>query len=557
MLTRLAIRNVVLIDKLDLEFSPGLAVLTGETGAGKSIVLDALGLALGHRAEARLLRKGTDQATVTAVFEVPMDHPSRAELTEGGLDASDDELILRRVLGDDGRTKSFINDQPVSVGLLKRIGEHLVEIHGQFETQRLLDPAGHRSLLDLYGGFDGLLNGVAQAYKTLRDLQASLSAAEEASRKARENEEFLRHAVGELSKLAPIKGEETALAEQRRMLQHGEQISAAITAAMEALNGDAGADATLARALGEIERAAPKAGGRLDETLGALQRAASEVADAGGFLERAQADLEIDPQELEAAEERLFALRALARKHGCEVDQLADVQVKLEADLADVDAGGQNVKRLKAELEKAKKAYEDAAGKLSAERKKAAKTLDRAMADELAPLKLGQARFETGITPADEDKWAAHGIDRVAFSVATNPGSEPGPLNKIASGGELARFMLALKVVLAEADPVPVLVFDEVDAGIGGAVAAAVGDRLQRLGSTAQIFVVTHSPQVAAKGARHLYVRKGAEGDGMRTEVVPLSGDERREEIARMLSGETVTSEARAAADSLLKGAAA
>ncbi len=557
MLTRLSIRNVVLIDKLDLEFSPGLAVLTGETGAGKSIVLDALGLALGYRAEARLLRKGAEQASVSAVFEVPVDHPSRAELEEGGLDASEDLLILRRVLGNDGRTKSFVNDQPVSVGLLKRIGGHLVEIHGQFETQRLLDPAGHRALLDAYGGFGDLLDGVGRAFATFRDMQASLSAAEEASRMARENEEFLRHAVDELAKLAPMAGEETALAEQRRMLQHGEQISTAITAAMEAITGDGGADETLGRALTEIERAAGKAGGRLDETLSALQRALSEAADAGGFLERAQADLDMDPQALEAAEERLFALRALARKHHCEVDALADVQAKLEADLADVDAGGENVKRLKAELEKAKQAYRDTAGKLSTVRKKAAKTLDTAMADELAPLKLGQARFETGVFPVDEDKWAAHGIDRVAFSVATNPGSEPGPLNKIASGGELARFMLALKVVLAEADPVPVLVFDEVDAGIGGAVAAAVGERLQRLGSAAQIFVVTHSPQVAAKGTRHLYVRKGAEGDGMRTEVVPLSGEERREEIARMLSGEQVTSEARAAADSLLKGAAA
>lgn len=557
MLTRLSIRNVVLIDKLDLEFSPGLAVLTGETGAGKSIVLDALGLALGYRAEARLLRKGAEQASVSAVFEVPVGHPSRAELEEGGLDASEDLLILRRVLGNDGRTKSFVNDQPVSVGLLKRIGGHLVEIHGQFETQRLLDPAGHRALLDAYGGFGDLLDGVGRAFATFRDMQASLSAAEEASRMARENEEFLRHAVDELAKLAPMAGEETALAEQRRMLQHGEQISTAITAAMEAITGDGGADETLGRALTEIERAAGKAGGRLDETLSALQRALSEAADAGGFLERAQADLDMDPQALEAAEERLFALRALARKHHCEVDALADVQAKLEADLADVDAGGENVKRLKAELEKAKQAYRDTAGKLSTVRKKAAKTLDTAMADELAPLKLGQARFETGVFPVDEDKWAAHGIDRVAFSVATNPGSEPGPLNKIASGGELARFMLALKVVLAEADPVPVLVFDEVDAGIGGAVAAAVGERLQRLGSAAQIFVVTHSPQVAAKGTRHLYVRKGAEGDGMRTEVVPLSGEERREEIARMLSGEQVTSEARAAADSLLKGAAA
>ncbi|WNJ99282.1 DNA repair protein RecN [Thalassospiraceae bacterium LMO-JJ14] len=557
MLTRLSIRNVVLIDKLDLDFSAGLAVLTGETGAGKSILLDALGLALGYRAEARMLRKGADQAVVSAVFEVPAGHPSRSELEVNGIDASDDLLILRRVLGDDGRTKSFVNDQPVSVGLLKRVGEHLVEIHGQFETQRLLDPAGHRALLDAYGGFDGLVGDVAARHGVLRDLQASLSAAEEAARIAKDNEDFLRHAVDELRAMAPQPGEETALAEQRRMLQHGEQISAAISLSSQAITGDGGAEEKLTRALGEIERAAAKAGGRLDETMAALQRALSEVADASGFLERAESDLEMDPQELEQAEERLFALRALARKHHVDVDQLADVQEKLEADLADIDAGGETVTRLKAELEAARKAYRDAAGKLSAARAKAAKKLDQAMAGELAPLKLGQARFETGIHPLDEDKWAAHGIDRVAFAVATNPGSEPGPLNRIASGGELARFMLALKVVLAEADPVPVLVFDEVDAGIGGAVAAAVGERLQRLGTGVQIFVVTHSPQVAAKGARHLYVRKGGDSKNVKTEVVALDGDARREEIARMLSGETVTSEARAAADSLLKGAAA
>jgi len=557
MLTRLSIRNVVLIDKLDLDFSAGLAVLTGETGAGKSILLDALGLALGYRAEARMLRKGADQAIVTAVFDVPAGHPSRRELEENGIDVDDDLLILRRVLGDDGRTKSFVNDQPVSVGLLKRVGEHLVEIHGQFETQRLLDPAGHRALLDAYGGFDALLADAAARYATLRDMKASLSAAKEAARLARENEDFLRHAVDELRAMAPQPGEETALAEQRRMLQHGEQISAAIATAAGMLGGDGGAEEKLSRALAEIERAADKAGGRLDETLGALQRALGEVADAGGFLERAEADMEIDPQGLEAAEERLFALRALARKHHVEVDALADTQTRLEAELADIDAGGENVRRLGAELEKAKVAYREAAQKLSAARAKAAKKLDQAMAQELAPLKLGQARFATELSALDEDKWAAHGIDRVAFAVATNPGSEPGPLNKIASGGELARFMLALKVVLAEADPVPVLVFDEVDAGIGGAVAAAVGERLQRLGDGAQIFVVTHSPQVAAKGARHLFVRKGADGKAVRTEVVVLDGEERREEIARMLSGETVTSEARAAADSLLKGAAA
>jgi len=557
MLTRLSIRNVVLIDKLDLDFSGGLAVLTGETGAGKSILLDSLGLALGYRAEARMLRNGADQAVVSAVFDVPEGHPSRVIMAENGIDADDDALILRRVLGSDGRTKAFINDQPVSVGLLRQVGECLVEIHGQFETQRLLDPSGHRTLLDAFGGHGDAVDAVADKYNALSDLRASLAQAEEAARHALQNEAFLRHAVEELQELAPVPGEESALAEQRRLLQHGEQISTAITATEQLIAGDDGAEDKLAKALNEIERAAGKAGGRLDETLSALQRAISEVADVSGFLERAAADLEMDPQALEAAEERLFALRALARKHHVEVDDLADVQKKMTAELADIDAGGESVKRLQVAVEVAKKAYKNAAEKLSDQRRSAAGALDAAMAGELAPLKLGTAQFVTQLTPQPEDKWSVHGIDRIAFEVATNPGSAPGPLNRIASGGELARFMLALKVVLAEADPVPVLVFDEVDAGIGGAVAAAVGERLLRLGSGVQIFVVTHSPQVAAKGSKHLYVRKGADGGQARTEVIALTGDERREEIARMLSGESVTSEARAAADSLLKGTAA
>jgi DNA repair protein RecN (Recombination protein N) len=557
MLTRLSIRNVVLIDKLDLEFSGGLAVLTGETGAGKSILLDSMGLALGHRAEVRMLRAGAEQASVSAVFDVPAGHPSRLTMAENGIDADEDTLILRRVLGSDGRSKAFINDQPVSVGLLKQVGECLVEIHGQFETQRLLDPSGHRVLLDAFGAHHDSVSDVAAKFTDLRDLMTSLETAEETARLALQNEAFLRHAVDELQTLAPAPGEESTLAEKRRLLQHGEQISAAIIAAEQVLSGEGGAEDKVAKAVHEIERAAPKAGGRLDQTLSALQRALSEVADASGFLERATADLEMDPQALEVAEERLFALRALARKHHVEVDALAEVQKKLEADLADIDAGGENVKRLQAAVAAAKKNYKSAADKLSAQRQKAAAALDKAMAGELAPLRLGTARFVTQVTAQAEDKWSAHGIDRIAFEVATNPGAEPGPLNRIASGGELARFMLALKVVLAEADPVPVLVFDEVDAGIGGAVAAAVGERLLRLGTGVQIFVVTHSPQVAAKGSRHLQVRKGADGGQVRTEVVALSGDERREEIARMLSGETVTSEARAAADSLLKGAAA
>lgn len=557
MLTRLSIRNVILIDKLDLEFSAGLAVLTGETGAGKSILLDSLGLALGHRAEARMLRKGADQAVVSAVFDVPAGHPSRTLLSENGIDADDDELILRRVLGSDGRTKAFINDQPVGVGLLKQLGECLVEIHGQFETQRLLDPAGHRALLDAFAGHDADLDDVAGKYQTFRDMQVALEAAEEKARKALQNEAFLRHAVDELQALAPAPGEESTLAEKRRMLQHGEQISAAIQATEQLISAEGGAEDKLAKAVHEIERASGKAGGRLDETLATLMRALSEVADAGGYLERATADLDMDPQALEAAEERLFALRALARKHHVDVDALADLQGKLESELADIDAGGETLKRLQAAVGAAKKAFQSASETLGKKRRAAAGTLDKAMAVELAPLKLGTAKFVTQVSALSEDKWSALGTDRIAFEVATNPGAEPGPLNRIASGGELARFMLALKVVLAEADPVPVLVFDEVDAGIGGAVAAAVGERLSRLGAGVQIFVVTHSPQVAAKGSRHLYVRKGADGKQAFTEVVALNGDERREEIARMLSGETVTSEARAAADSLLKGAAA
>ncbi len=557
MLTRLSIRNVVLIDKLDLDFSSGLAVLTGETGAGKSILLDSLGLAIGHRAEARMLRKGADVASAVAVFDVPPDNVVRAILKESDIDVDGDDLILRRSLGEDGRTKAFINDQPVSVGLLKRVGEHLVEIHGQFETQRLLDPAGHRALLDAFGGHRNALEDIAKRYSIVRDKQAALSAATEAARIAKENEEYLRHAVGELQALAPTPGEESALAEQRKILQHGEQISSAIQESQQALVADGGAEEKLASALGEIERAVSKAGGMLDETLGALQRAVSEAADAIGFLEKATADIEIDPQALEDAEERLFALRALARKHNTEVDALADTQIKLEAALADIDAGGENLKRLQAEAEAAKQDYARAADALHKKRVKAANALDKAMVGELEPLRLGNARFKTEIIKLAEDKWTETGADRVAFAVATNPGSEPGPLNKIASGGELARFMLALKVVLADADPVPVLVFDEVDAGIGGAVAAAVGERLVRLGEGVQVFVVTHSPQVAAKGAHHLNVRKGVAGAQTRTEVVALNGDERQEEIARMLSGEVVTTEARAAADQLLKSAEA
>lgn len=555
MLTSLSIRNIVLIDKLDLTFEQGLSVLTGETGAGKSILLDALGLALGHKAEARLLRKGAEQAIVTAVFDVGDDHPAVREAEGNGIECDGDDLILRRVLGDDGRTRAFVNDQPVSVGLLRRVGEHLVEVHGQFETQRLIEPASHRGLLDAFAGNDAALADVAAAYKTWRDINAALSAAEEAQRMARENEEFVRHAVDELRALAPQPGEESALAEQRKILQYQEQISAAMTEAQEALNADEGVEVMLSRALDALERAQSKAGGKLDDTIAALGRAISETADASGFLERAASDLELDPAALEDAEERLFALRALARKHGVDVDHLADIQAKLERDLDGIEGGDGTLKRLRAEADKAAKDYASAAKVLHDRRVAAGAKLDKAMTGELGPLKMEKARFATSVAAEAADKWSATGADRVEFAVATNPGADPGPLAKIASGGEMARFMLALKVVLAEADPVPVLVFDEVDAGIGGAVASAVGERLALLGRGVQVFVVTHSPQVAAKGKGHFSVRKGESDGNSRTEVVPLNDDDRLEEIARMLAGENVTGEARAAAARLLEEA--
>lgn len=555
MLSRLSIRNIVLIEKLDLSLQSGLTVLTGETGAGKSILLDALGLALGHRADAKLLRKGAELGSAVAVFDVPPAHRARQMLDDNGIEHEGEDLILRRAIGDDGRTRAYVNDQPVSVGLLRRVGEQLVEIHGQFETQRLMEPASHRTLLDAFGGNDDALDKTAGAHSHWRDMAASLSAAREAARLASENQDFLRHAVEELEALSPEAGEESALAEKRTMLQHSEQISQAMATAVEALGGDNGVEDKLNRTVDEIERAATKAGGLLDDTLAALRRAQSEAADASGFLERATSDLEIDPQALEAAEERLFALRALARKHNCEVDALADVHARMQRELADIDAGGENEKRLAKEVEKARDGFIEAAGALRERRSAAGKKLDKAMAGELAPLKLGNAQFSTSLRDLPEDKWSALGHDQVAFEVATNPGSAPGPLNKIASGGELARFMLALKVVLAEADPVPVLVFDEVDAGIGGAVAAAVGERLAKLGASVQVLVVTHSPQVAATGNQHFNVRKGVNGKETLTDVGILDAVERSEEIARMLSGEEVTKEARAAAESLLKEA--
>jgi len=553
MLTTLSIRDVVLIGRLDLDFQTGLCVLTGETGAGKSILLDALGLALGVRAEARLVRHGADQASVTAAFEPAPDHPVHGLLKEHGLASADGTVLLRRVLGADGRSRAFINDQPVSVQLLRQAGDTLVEVHGQFESQRLLDVASHRGLLDAYGGLGKQTAATAATFAAWREAQAARRRAEDEMQRARRDEEFLRHALDELKALDPQPGEETGLAERRALMMHSEKLVEAMNAAASELRDDRGALQRLQAALRHLERVADKAGGRLAGTIQALGRAGAEAAEAEAQLDAAGADLDADPKALEEAEERLFALRGLARKHGVAVDGLAALAADLDVRLKALDDGGARLAQLADAETRAMAAYGTAAAALTVARRKATDRLDKAMAKELKPLKLAKARFSTAVESLPEDAWGADGQDRVQFLIATNPGTPAGPLNKISSGGELARFTLALKAVLAEADPVPILVFDEVDAGVGGAVAAAVGERLATLAARCQVLVVTHSPQVAAKGTHHWLVSKSDAKPGVLTKVETLDPEGRREEIARMLAGARITDEARAAAGRLLE----
>lgn len=552
MLVRLSIRDVVLIERLDLAFGTGLGVLTGETGAGKSILLDSLGLALGERADSGLVRAGADQLSVTAQFEVAADHPVHAVLDDQGFDR-EDTLILRRVVTKDGRSKAYVNDQPASVGLLRRIGETLVEVHGQFESHALLEPSRHRGVLDLYGDVALELRNCRAAFRTWSERATARRRAEDDLKAARAEEQTLRHAEEELAALAPKRGEEAELADRRSVLMNGEKLAEGLNAALEALDaGGGGVEAMLQTAQRHLERILPMAGESLRPVVDALDRAAIEAAEAHNQLERAAGDIDLDPRALEDVEERLFALRALARKHGCDVDDLAGVLKEIRRRLHALDDGGSDLVRLAKEEQVARASYLEAARALSKARSAAAAELDAAVAHELPPLKLDKARFITVVAELPEEQWNADGLDRVAFEVATNPGAAPGPLAKIASGGELARFMLALKVVLARTSTVPTLVFDEVDAGIGGATAAAVGERLARLAEGLQVLVVTHSPQVAAKGHRHWRVAKAMTGTGVSTTVEPLDGAMRLEEVARMLAGETITDQARAAAASLM-----
>jgi DNA repair protein RecN (Recombination protein N) len=554
MLASLAIRDVVLIEKLDLSFDAGLAVLTGETGAGKSILLDSLGLALGQRAEAGLVRAGQAQASVAAAFLPGPDHPCFEILRDQGISA-EDELVLRRVLQADGKSRAFINDQPVSVALLKRLGATLVEVQGQHEQVGLADPATHAGLLDAFGALDGERSATASAWAAWRDATRRLAAAREAIASAQREEEWLRHAVGELTDLAPEEGEEDALAAERQKLQQGERRAEAIAAALGELTPRDRRAASPARALREAARALerlPPPNEEAQPAIQALAAAQDALSEAETLLTRLMAETGPDPRRLEQVEERLFALRAAARKHTVPVTELAALLGNLRARLEALDAGAGEVATLEAAEAKGRGSYITAAGKLSAARRKAGTALEKALAEELPPLKLDRARLVIDITAREESAWGADGQDRVTFLVATNPGQTPGPLAKIASGGELSRLMLALKVVLARGSPVPTLIFDEVDSGIGGATAAAVGERLARVADRVQVLVVTHSPQVAARGSRHFRVAKQVKGQRAETRVDILDQAERHEELARMLAGEKVTEAARAAARSLL-----
>ena len=553
MLATLSIRDFVLIEKLDLDFAQagGLGALTGETGAGKSILIDALGLALGARAESGTVRRGAAQASVAASFDLPRDHAARSVLSEQGI-GGEDMLTLRRTISADGRGRAFVNDQPASVALLRRLGETLVEIQGQMEQHGLLDTATHRASLDAFAGLDKQSAAVASSWRDWRAAEQALADARAAAEAARRDEDFLRHAVKELEALAPKAEDEERLSAERQLMRAGSALGEAVEQALAELEQGRGAVAALRTAHRLIERNADKAAGRLDTPLSALERALSEATEAQAQLETARESLEFDPVKLEKIEERLFALRAAARKHNVAVPDLAALVEKFAAQLAALDDGEAGLNKLAAAAKAARTAYVAAAEAQAAGRRKGAAKLDKAVAAELGPLKLERAKFVTEVTALPEAEWSAAGIDRVQFTVATNPGTPPAPIARIASGGELSRFLLALKVCLARVGDAPTIVFDEVDSGIGGATAAAVGERLKRLAKDVQVLVVTHSPQVAAIADRHWLIRKTTTRSTASTDVLSLDPKGRREEIARMLSGAEVTAEARAAADKLL-----
>src|SRR6202140_4249786 len=560
MLARLSIRDIVLIERLDIEFSRGLAVLTGETGAGKSILLDAFALALGGRGDSGLVRHGVEQGQVTAVFDVPKGHPAAKILADNGLDdASADgsgEMILRRGQLADGRTRAFINDQAISVQTLKAVGSALVEIHGQHDERALVDAATHRRLLDAFAGLEKDVSALEALWDARRAANGVLEAHRADMERAAREADYLRHSSDELKKLAPRDGEETALAERRTTMMQGEKIAAALREAQDAVGGPHSPVSALSAAVRRLERRAGNLPALVEPAVKAIDAAINALEEADQHLHAALIAADFDPAELERIEERLFALRAASRKYSTPVDGLAELAKKYAADVALIDAGAARLKQLEVAAAEADGRYDAAATKLSAARTKTAEKLNKGVNAELAPLKLERAKFATQVE-SDPKSPGPQGFDRVEFWVQTNPGTRPGPLMKVASGGELSRFLLALKVVLSDRGSAPTLVFDEIDTGVGGA--DAIGARLSRLASKVQVMAVTHAPQVAARANQHLLISKDALDKGKRvaTRVNALAADHRREEIARMLAGAEITAEARAAADRLLRAATA
>ncbi len=553
MLTSLSIRNVVLIDKLDLDFKSGLSVLTGETGAGKSILLDSLGFVLGSRAESSLIRQEEDKMSVVAVFDVsPDDRELKAVFDEYDLDFPEDELNITRTLGRDGKSRIFVNDRSVSVKVLKEIGRCLVEVHGQFDNQGLLNPAAHRDVLDSFGGCKNELSQVKECWGAYRQASRIVREAEQNIARAKSEEDDLRHWVAELEKIAPVEDEEEKLSQRRNELMNAEKLIENLNDAYGALTGGVDILGAVRQAQSAMDRANRLVNGRYDDIVGMLEQTLINAGEAVNEIEEVSRNISLNQNELEAIEERLFALRSLARKHQTEINALPRVLETFRARLGSLALGEEGLSGLRKAEEQARLKYIEAANTLSAKRKAAALQLDARVMAELAPLKMDKARFVTLIEKQDEDNWNENGFDSVCFTVSTNPNSPQGPLNKIASGGELSRFMLALKVNLAQSGSVSTMIFDEVDAGIGGATAKAVGERLSRLAREVQVLVVTHSPQVAASGDHHFKVEKSTVDNITTTSVRELNTAERQEEIARMLAGEKISDEARAAAKVLL-----
>lgn len=561
MLRNLSVSNVVLIEKLDLEVEAGVTGLTGETGAGKSILLDALGIAIGGRSESRLVRKGADKASVIASFDLPEKHVAKHILKEHEIDIDAGEpLMLKRVVGADGKSKAFINDQLVSVALLKSIGDTLVEIHGQFETQGLLDPKTHRDILDDYAQMADELQALEAAWRAWQDTRKELADLDAKIARTDEEIEYLKTSIEDLERLNPQVGEAETLSEKKQLLMGMDAILQAFQSAKESIASNNGAEDRLFNACKGLEKVVEKAPEQISPLIGRLDEAISAMRDVVGDMESIAYDLNSDGESLEEVDDRLHAMRAQARKHDCFPDDLPEKLETLRADLEAIEQQDMHRDKLIAREIQTRKEYMDAAGVVTERRKKAAEKFATAVNAELAPLKLEKAKIFIDLDPLDETAWSAKGMDKITFTISTNPGQDPGPLNKIASGGELSRFMLAFKVVMAGTGLATTMIFDEIDAGVGGSTAAAIGQRLSKLGESKQVLVVTHSPQVAASANHHWVISKGAtnSGDAIVTQVNPLAeGTQRKEEIARMLAGSKITEEARAAADRLLDGKAA